>query len=123
MNEVTITHRADPTVSYKPNLNRLGEATSLEEELPNMDTKEELKAHLMATDEEYRRLAAEHSTQEDETSIEGPDGSDREPVAFQTGRLNRRVRCFRRFGPVWEARSGLLIFRGTVAYAGKSIFG
>jgi uncharacterized protein YdcH (DUF465 family) len=26
-----------------------------------METKEELKAHLMATNEEYRRLAAEHS--------------------------------------------------------------
>ena len=26
-----------------------------------MDQKEELKAHLMATDEEYRRLASEHS--------------------------------------------------------------
>ena len=26
-----------------------------------MDTQEELKAHLMATNEEYRRLAAEHS--------------------------------------------------------------
>ena len=61
MNEVTITHRADLSVSYKPNLNRLGAATSLEEELPNMDTQEALKAHLMATDEEYRRLAAEHS--------------------------------------------------------------
>jgi uncharacterized protein YdcH (DUF465 family) len=62
MNEVTITHRADPSVSYKPKTNRLGEATSLEEELPNMDSQEELKAHLMATDEEYRRLAAEHSS-------------------------------------------------------------
>ena len=62
MNEVTITHRADLSVSFKPNLNRLGEATSLEEELPKMDSQEELKAHLMATDEEYRRLAAEHSS-------------------------------------------------------------
>ena len=26
-----------------------------------MDTQEELKAHLMATNEDYRRLAAEHS--------------------------------------------------------------
>ena len=26
-----------------------------------MDQKEELRAHLMATDEEYRRLATEHS--------------------------------------------------------------
>ena len=26
-----------------------------------MDSQEELKAHLMATDEEYRRLATEHS--------------------------------------------------------------
>ena len=62
MNEVRITHRADlAAVSYQQNLNRLGEATPLEEELPNMDQKEELKAHLMATDEEYRRLATEHS--------------------------------------------------------------
>src|SRR5438132_8004428 len=62
MIEVTITHRADLT-SYTSNLNqsRLGAATSLEEELPNMDSQEELKAHLMATDEEYRRLASEHS--------------------------------------------------------------
>jgi len=62
MNEVMITHRADlAAASYQQNLNRLGEATPLEEELPNMDQKEELKAHLMATDEEYRRLASEHS--------------------------------------------------------------
>ena len=62
MNEVKITHRADlPTVSYNLNLERLGEATPLEEELPNMDQKEELKAHLMATDEEYRRLVSEHA--------------------------------------------------------------
>ena len=63
MNEVTITHRADLT-SYNSNLNqsRLGAATSLEEALPNMDSQEELKAHLMATDEEYRRLASEHSS-------------------------------------------------------------
>ena len=61
MNEVKITHRADPFISYNPNLSRLGAATSLEEELPNMDQLEELKAHLMATDEEYRRLASEHS--------------------------------------------------------------
>ena len=60
MNEVTITHRADLSVSYKPNLNRLGAATSLEEELPNMDSLEELRAHLMANNDEYRRLAAEH---------------------------------------------------------------
>ena len=63
MIEVTITHRADPS-SYNLNLNqsRLGAATSLEEALPNMDSQEELKAHLMATDEEYRRLASEHSS-------------------------------------------------------------
>jgi uncharacterized protein YdcH (DUF465 family) len=62
MNEVKITHRAAPAISSKFKLNRLGEATSLEEELPKMDSQEELKAHLMATDEEYRRLAAEHSS-------------------------------------------------------------
>jgi len=41
----------------------LGEATSLEEELPKMDhnAQEELKAHLVASDEEYRRLSVEHS--------------------------------------------------------------
>ena len=62
MNEVKITHRAVPfTNSYIFNPNRLGEATSLEEELPNMDAQEELKAHLMATNDEYRRLATEHS--------------------------------------------------------------
>ena len=61
MNEVKITHRAVRSISYPSNLNRLGEATSLEEELPNMDAQEELRAHLMATDEEYRRLATEHS--------------------------------------------------------------
>src|SRR5437868_14612246 len=63
MNEVKITHRADLTVvAENSNLNRLGEATSLEEELPKMDQQEELKAHLIATDEEYRRLASEHSS-------------------------------------------------------------
>src|SRR5437763_3469210 len=63
MNEVKITHRAAiPPITCNPNLNRLGEATSLEEELPTMDQQEELKAHLMATDEEYRRLASEHSS-------------------------------------------------------------
>jgi len=62
MNEVKITHRAIPsTDSDNPNQNQLGEATSLEEELPNMDAQEEMKAHLMATNDEYRRLAAEHS--------------------------------------------------------------
>src|SRR5712675_2460380 len=61
MNEVKITHRPALSVSNQSNLNRLGEATSLEEELPNMDAQEELRAHLMATDEEYRRLATEHS--------------------------------------------------------------
>src|SRR5438094_8507438 len=61
MNEVKITHRAVPTVPYTPNQDRLGAATSLEEDLPKMDSQEELKAHLMATDEEYRRLATEHS--------------------------------------------------------------
>ena len=62
MNEVKITHRAVPSEApYISKLNRLGEATSLEEELPNMDSQEELRAHLMASDEEYRRLAAEHT--------------------------------------------------------------
>ena len=62
MIEVKITHRAAPSeVPYISKLNRLGEATSLEEELPNMDSQEELRAHLMASDEEYRRLAAEHT--------------------------------------------------------------
>jgi uncharacterized protein len=62
MNEVKITHRAVPSVvPYISNLSRLGAATSLEEELPNMDSLEELKAHLMANNDEYSRLAAEHS--------------------------------------------------------------
>ena len=61
MNEVKITHRAVPFSLQSSNLNRLGEATSLEEALPNMDAQEELRAHLMATNDEYRRLAAEHS--------------------------------------------------------------
>jgi len=43
--------------------NRLGVATSLKEELPRMErtAQEEIKAHLMATSEEFRRLASEHS--------------------------------------------------------------
>jgi uncharacterized protein YdcH (DUF465 family) len=62
MNEVKITHRAVPFVlPYISILSRLGAATSLEEELPNMDSLEELKAHLMASNDEYSRLAAEHS--------------------------------------------------------------
>ena len=62
MNEVKITHRAVPYVfPYIFKLRRFGEATSLEEELPNMDSLEELRAHLMANNDEYRRLAAEHS--------------------------------------------------------------
>jgi uncharacterized protein YdcH (DUF465 family) len=42
--------------------NRLGEATSWEE-LPNMErnAQEELKAHLMEANEEFRRLAGQHS--------------------------------------------------------------
>src|SRR5271157_846549 len=42
--------------------NGLGAATS-GEELPNMErnAKEELKAHLMETNEEFRRLASQHS--------------------------------------------------------------
>jgi len=41
---------------------RLGVATSLEE-LPHMErnAQDELKAHLMATNEEFRRLAIQHS--------------------------------------------------------------
>jgi uncharacterized protein YdcH (DUF465 family) len=62
MNEVKITHRTVSAITYNSNPNPLGAATSLEEELPKMDLQlEELKAHLMATDDEYRRLAAEHS--------------------------------------------------------------
>lgn len=62
MIEVKITHREIPSSKlYTYSSDRLGEATSLEEELPNMDAQEELKAHLMATSDEYRRLAAEHS--------------------------------------------------------------
>ena len=42
---------------------RLGVATSLKEELPKMErtAQEEIKTHLMATSEEFRRLATEHS--------------------------------------------------------------
>jgi len=38
-------------------------ATSLEEELPNMERNatEEIKAHLMETNEEFRNLAMQHS--------------------------------------------------------------
>ena len=61
MIEVTITHRTIPDNSQIYSMNRPGEATSLEEELPKMETLEELKAHLMATNEEYRCLAAEHA--------------------------------------------------------------
>jgi uncharacterized protein len=62
MNEVKITHRAVlSAVPQISNPNRPGAATSLEEDLPKMDAQEELKAHLMATNDEYRRLAAEHS--------------------------------------------------------------
>jgi uncharacterized protein YdcH (DUF465 family) len=52
-----ITHRA-----LFPNQIRLGAATS-GEELPKMErnAQEELKAHLMDTHEEYRRLANQHS--------------------------------------------------------------
>jgi uncharacterized protein YdcH (DUF465 family) len=51
-----ITHRAP----FRPI--RLGAATSLEE-LPNMErnAQEELKAHLMVTNEEFQRLASQHS--------------------------------------------------------------
>jgi uncharacterized protein YdcH (DUF465 family) len=52
---------------YPPSLvfrtNRLGAATSWEE-LPNMErnnAQEELKAHLMETNEEFRRLISQHS--------------------------------------------------------------
>jgi uncharacterized protein YdcH (DUF465 family) len=61
MSEVQITHRANSSHFNNSNQTRLGEATSLEEDLPNMDSQEELKAHLAARDEEYRLLAAEHS--------------------------------------------------------------
>jgi len=39
-------------------------ATSSWEELPNMErnAQEELKAHLMVTNEEFRRLAGQHSS-------------------------------------------------------------
>jgi uncharacterized protein YdcH (DUF465 family) len=61
MNEVKITHRAvlskNTTEQHKPlrrgNLTQGGTA--------QMETQDELRAHLMATNEEYRRLAAEHS--------------------------------------------------------------
>jgi uncharacterized protein YdcH (DUF465 family) len=62
MNEVKITHRSVLTFQAPSKSQPFGEATSLEEELPKMDSQlDELKAHLMATNEEYRRLAAEHS--------------------------------------------------------------
>jgi len=63
MIEVTNTHRAIPSAAFlhSHSSDRPGAATSLEEELPNMETLEELKAHLMANDDEYRRLATEHS--------------------------------------------------------------
>jgi uncharacterized protein YdcH (DUF465 family) len=61
MNEVK-THRAvlASPIQFKT---QTGSARQphLREELPKMDAQEELKAHLMATDGEYRRLAAEHS--------------------------------------------------------------
>jgi uncharacterized protein YdcH (DUF465 family) len=63
MIEVKITHRATHKAPSKIHRSdRPGEATSLEEELPKMELQqEELKAHLIATNDEYRRLAAEHS--------------------------------------------------------------
>ena len=62
MNEVKITHRSVLHVSNTFQSQPFGAATSLEEELPKMDSQlEELKAHLMATNDDYRRLAAEHS--------------------------------------------------------------
>jgi uncharacterized protein YdcH (DUF465 family) len=53
-----ITHRA-----LFPNLNPDSAWQPLWEELPHMERNalEELKAHLMATNEEFRRLAEEHS--------------------------------------------------------------
>jgi len=59
-NRCEITHRA-----YDSEPTRLGAATS-REELPNMErnAQEELKAHLMATNEEFQRLAAQHSEYE-----------------------------------------------------------
>src|SRR5712692_7309936 len=56
MIEVMITHRA-------PFPKQLGVATSLERNPQTMEriTEEQIKAHLMETNEEFRRLAAEHS--------------------------------------------------------------
>ena len=55
MNEVKITHRAfhESDSAWQPH----------REELPHMErnAQEELKAHLMATNEEYRGLASQHS--------------------------------------------------------------
>ena len=53
---VEITHRA------RFRTDRLGEATS-REELPIMErnAQEEFKAHLMATNEDFQRLASQHS--------------------------------------------------------------
>ena len=56
MAEVTITHRANQT-NYI-----LDSAWSHEgESLMENNTQDELKAHLMETDEEFRRLAAQHA--------------------------------------------------------------
>src|ERR1700694_3718178 len=53
-------HGRLPTEPFRTN--RLGGATSLEE-LPNMErnAQDELRAHLMATNEEFRNLATQHS--------------------------------------------------------------
>ena len=67
MYEVKITHRA-PTLDNLENLTsfegpaRRGKPHS-KEDMPTMEwtTTEELKAHLLATDDEFRRLADEHT--------------------------------------------------------------
>jgi uncharacterized protein len=47
--------------SLPNNLFRLGAATSQRREALMENTQEDLKAHLMATDDEFRKLAEEHS--------------------------------------------------------------
>ena len=97
------------------------------------NAQEELKAHLMATNEEFRQLASQHSdyarkldaleslphltsrreleetaAEEAQTSVERSDGSDHEPVPLSTGRLTSGARTTNSFGPVGFGRPGFL---------------
>jgi Uncharacterized protein conserved in bacteria len=60
-------HNEKQTIPTEPaiRINRLGVATFTKENRPmDLNTHEELKAHLMATNQEFRELAAKHSEYE-----------------------------------------------------------